>query len=83
MQLKLVSQDCSSLQHDDTNTAHLILIRQVLVVDAPRNWRCTVVVQIEMELAIAGTELELFEEKRVVVQSKGIEDVKLGLKVVR
>lgn len=33
-----------------------------------------------MELAIAGTELELFEEERVVVQSKGIEDVKLGLK---
>ena len=78
-----VSQDCPKLQHDNSNTAHLILIRQVLVIDTTRDRRCTVVVQVEMELAIAGAKLELFEEQRVVVQSKSIEDVKFGLDVVR
>lgn len=78
-----VSQGCPNLQHDNTNTAHLILIGQVLLVDTTRDRRCTVVIQVEMELAIAGTELELLEEQGVVVQSKGIKNVKLGLDVVR
>lgn len=75
----LTSQDWPSLQHNNTNAAHLLLVGLVLVVDSTRDRRCAVVVQIEVELAIAGTELELFKEQGVVVQGEGIEDVEFGL----
>jgi hypothetical protein len=32
-----------------------------------------------MQLSVTSTELQLLEEQRVVMQSKSIEDVKLGL----
>lgn len=75
----LTSQDWPSLQHNNTNAAHLLLVGLVLVVDSTRDRCCAVVVQIEVELAIAGTELELFKEQGVVVQGEGIEDVEFGL----
>jgi hypothetical protein len=36
-----------------------------------------------MELAIAGAELELLEEQRVVVEGESVEDIELGLLIVR
>jgi hypothetical protein len=36
-----------------------------------------------VELAIAGAELELLEEQRVVVEGESVEDIELGLLIVR
>jgi hypothetical protein len=67
------------LQHDNTHTTHLLLIRKVLVVDASGNRSGAVVVQVEVKLAVTRAELELLEEHRVVVRGERVEDVKLGL----
>lgn len=67
------------LEHDDTNASHLLLIGQVLVVDSTCDRCTTVVVKVEVELAVAGAELELFEEQRVVVEGERVEDIELGL----
>jgi hypothetical protein len=67
------------LEHDDTNASHLGLVGEVLVVDSTRNRRSTVIVEVEMQLTITGAELEFLKEQRVVVRSKGVEDVETGL----
>lgn len=73
----------ADLQHNDTNSTHLVLIRKILLVDPASNGGTTVVVQVEVELAITSTELELLEEERVILQGKSIEDIKFGLKQER
>lgn len=75
----LASRVSTRLQHDNTHATHLLLIGQVLVVDATGDGRRAVVVQVEVELTVTGAKLELFEEQRVVVQSESVEDVELGL----
>jgi len=67
------------LKHDDTNTSHLGVIGEVLVVNSTHNRRSTVVVEVEVQLTIAGAELEILKEQRVVVRSEGVEDVETGL----
>lgn len=57
----------SQLQHNNTDTTHLALVRQVLVVDSARNGSGTIVVNVVMELTVSSAELELLEEERVVV----------------
>lgn len=51
-----------ALQHNNTNSTHLLLIRQVLLIDTSRNRCRTVVVNVVVELAIACAELELLKE---------------------
>ena len=68
-----------SLQHNNTHAAHLLLIGQVLVVDASGDRGCAIVVQVEVKLAVTSAELELLKEHGVVVGGKCIEDIKLGL----
>ena len=46
----------------------------------PGNRPCPVVVKIEIQLAIAGAEFELFEEERVIEEGKGVEDVEVELR---
>ena len=67
------------LKHNNTNTAHLRRIRQVLLIDSSLDRRRTVVIDVVVKLAITSTELELFKEERVVVESEGVENVEFGL----
>lgn len=69
------------LEHHDTDAAHLLLVRQVLVVDSTRHRSRAVIVQVEVKLAIASAELQLFEEQRVVMQGESVENVEVGLKL--
>lgn len=68
-----------ALQHDHTNASHLLLVRQVALIDSTGNRCCTVVVDIIVKLAITSAELELFEEEGVVVDSESVENVEFGL----
>lgn len=68
-----------ALQHDKPNAPHLLLVRQVPLVDSSRYRRCAVVIQVVVKLAVTSSELELFEEQGVVEQSEGIENVEFGL----
>lgn len=52
----------TALQHNNTNSTHLVLIRQVLPIDTSRDRRRTVVVNVVVELAIACAELQLLKE---------------------
>ena len=67
------------LQHDNSHSAHLLLIGQVLVIDTTRNRSRAVVVQVEVELAVTSTELQLLQEQRVVVQGQSVENIEFGL----
>jgi len=67
------------LQHDDANTSHPLLVGLVLLVDSTGDRCAAVVVEVIVELAIAGAELELFEEQRVVVEGESVEDIEFGL----
>ena len=67
------------LKHNNTNTAHLRRIRQVLLIDSSLDRRRTVVIDIVVELAITSTEFELLEEERVVVKGECVEDIEFGL----
>lgn len=49
------------------------------MVDTAGNRGCPVVVQVEVELADTCIKLELFEEERVVLGGKRVEDVEVGL----
>lgn len=71
-----------ALQHNNTNSTHLVLIGQVLPIDTSRDRRRTVVVNIVVELTVTGAELELFKEEGVVVEGEGVEDVEFGLVIV-
>lgn len=71
------------LQHNNTNTAHLSIIREILIIDTTRDRSCAVVVQVEVKLAITGTKLELFEEERIVVKRKSVKDIEFRLYNVR
>ena len=67
------------LQHNDANTSHLFLVRQVLLVNTSRDRGCSVVVKIKVKLAITCTKLQLLQEERVVLQGKGVEHIEVGL----
>ena len=67
------------LKHNNTNTAHLRRIRQVLLIDSSLDRRRTVVIDVVVKLAITSTEFELLEEERVVVKGECVEDVEFGL----
>lgn len=66
-------------QHNNANTSHLFLVRQVLLVNTSRDRGCPVVVKVKVKLAIACTELQLLQEERVVVQGKGVEHIEVSL----
>lgn len=68
------------LQHDHTNSAHLLLIGQVLVVDSTGNRGTAVVVQIKVKLSVTSAELKLLKEERVILQGESVEDIELGLR---
>ena len=67
------------LQHHNTNTTHLLVVGEVLLVHAAGDRGRPVVVQVEVQLAVAGAELERFQEQGVVVESEGVEHVEAGL----
>jgi hypothetical protein len=54
-------------QQDHTNAASLSFIRQVALIDATLDGRCSPVVEIVMQLAITGTKFQLLEEEGVVL----------------
>lgn len=70
----------SPLEHDNTDTAHVLIRRQVLVVDSARDKRRTVVVKVVVQLAVSCTKLLLLEEQRVVEKGKSIQDIEFGLR---
>jgi predicted GIY-YIG superfamily endonuclease len=67
------------LQHNNANTSHSLLIRQVLFVNSSRDRGGAIVVEIEVKLAIAGSKFELLEEQRVVVKCECIKHIKVSL----
>lgn len=67
------------LQHDNANSSHSLLIRQILLVDSSRNRGGSVIVEVEMELTIACAEFELLEEQGVIVKCESVEDVEFRL----
>jgi hypothetical protein len=69
----------TTLQQDHANSTTLVLIWQVLLIHSACNRRCPPVVQIVMQLSVAGTELEGVQEQWVVMQSQGVEDVEFSL----
>lgn len=68
---------CVILQHDNTDTAHLGGVELVVVVHPSRQQCCPPVEEVVVELAIAGLELLLFQEQRVVEKREGVEDVEV------
>lgn len=73
--------ECQTLQHNDTNTAHLLLIGKVLIVDTSRDRSRPIIVQIVVKLAITCTEFELLQEQRVVVQGQCVEYIEFSLRI--
>jgi hypothetical protein len=57
----------------------MLLIRQILLINAARNRGSPVVVQVKVELTVTSSEFELLQEQRVVAEGEGVEDVKLSL----
>lgn len=68
-----------SLKHDNPNTASLLFVDVVPPVDSASDCRCTVVVQIEMQLTIPRSKLLWFEEKGVIKKGQSIEDIEIVL----
>ena len=68
-----------SLQHDEANAAHVFRARLVPAVDAARDGRGAVVVQVIVQRAVAGAEALLVEEEGVVEECECVEDVEAGL----
>jgi len=67
------------LQHNNTNPIHLRLINLVILIDTTTQLRRPPVEEVEVQLAITGLELVVFEEERVVEQGQGVEDVEAVL----
>lgn len=65
-------------QHHPNATSHR-LVGHVLAVDAALDRRRPPVVQVVMQLAVAGAELLTVEEQGVVVECQGVEDVEFCL----
>ena len=71
-----------SLEHDQTNSAHVLLAALVSGIDTARNRRSTVVVHVVVQRTIARTKALFFEEEGVIEQGERVEDVELGLEGV-
>lgn len=69
-----------TLEHDNTDTAHVLIRRQVLVIDSARDKRRTVVVKVVVQLTVSCAKLLLLEEQRVVEKRKSIQDIEFGLR---
>ena len=68
-----------SLEHDKTDSTHVLGARHTSVADAAGDGCSAVVVHVEVQVAVTSSEALFFEEERVVQESKGVEDVKVGL----
>lgn len=66
-----------TLEHHETNSAEVVLICPVLVVNTAGDWFRAVVEQVVMQLPITRAELLLFKEQCVIHERQGIEDVEL------
>jgi hypothetical protein len=55
-------------QQDHANPTSSFGVRFVLLVDTAFHARCAPVVQVVVQMSIAGAELQLFQEKGVVVE---------------
>lgn len=69
------------LKHDNTNTSHLRLVGQVLLVNTTGNRCSPVIVEIEVQLAITSTKLKLLQEEGVIMRGQGIENIEVGLRL--
>lgn len=58
-----------SSKHHHTDPATPILIDCILRINTPGYWRCSVIVKVEMQLAVSRGELQVFEEQRIVQKS--------------
>jgi hypothetical protein len=63
------------LEHNNPNTIHLRLINLVVLINATAQLGRPPVEQIKVQFSIAGLELLVLEEERVVQQRQGVEDV--------
>jgi hypothetical protein len=59
---------CKLSQQDDANPTSSIDVRFILLVDTAFHAWCAPVVQVVVQMSIAGAELQLFQEEGVVVQ---------------
>jgi len=68
-----------SLQHDHSNSTPILLIGLVLAVDTTVNVCSSPVEEVEVQLAITGTEFLLLKEERIVHERETVEDVEAEL----
>lgn len=64
----LIFHHIANLQHNNTHTIHLRPIYLIVLIHATAQLRRSPVEQVKVQLAIAGLELVVFEEERVVEQ---------------
>lgn len=67
------------LQKHNAHASALLHIRKVFLVDTTRNRRSAVIEEIVVQLPVTGAELQLLEEKRVVLERESVEDVEMSL----
>ena len=67
------------LQHDQTNTAAVLLIQLHLMGNATADCPRAVVEEVVVQLAITSAELLLFKEECIVHECESVEDIKVGL----
>lgn len=67
------------LQQNNADATSLGLIWSVFTVDSSIDGFRSPVVQVVMKRSVSGTELQLFQEQRVIMEGQGIEDVEFGL----
>lgn len=65
-----------------TDSAALVLVRQIALVDASTDGGRSPVVEVVVELSVTGAELQLLEEEWIVLQGQSVEDIEVGLEVM-
>lgn len=71
-----------SSEHDYPDAATSCLIDNILRIHTSGYRRCSVVVEVEMQLTVSGCKLQVFEEQGVVQKSQSIEDIEIELSIL-
>lgn len=75
--------DTAGLNHDNSNSAHLLLVWHIPIVNSSWDRLRAVVEDIVVQLSVARAKFKLFEEERVVEDGERVEDVEMRLRGVR
>lgn len=73
----------AGLNHDNSNSAHLLLVWHIPIVNSSWDRLRAVVEEVVVQLSVTRAEFKLFEEKRIVEDGERVENVEMCLGGIR